>query len=159
MNEIRRKPRRLHGWSLRGTTKLRLACASPRPRCSVLRVWLGDRSSCPVVGLRLCLCVPVETTPPSSRPSILPLLAAPSFVLARARSRGDGKRRWCHVSALDAKCYITRVAARSALYTYFGGRGSGLFSWLNSTFRLFVCGLTAAPSSGPVQRRRCLGSK
>ena len=104
-----------------------------------------------------CLCVPVGTTPPSSRPSVLPLLSAPSFVLAWARSRGDGKRRWCHVSALNATSRVWRLAVRCALISVDGG--VGLFSWLHSTFRRFLCGLAAAPSSGPVQQHRCLGSK
>ena len=80
----------------------------------VLRAWWS------VCG---CLCVPVGTTPPSSRPSVLPLLSAPSFVLAWARSRGDGKRRWCHVSALNATSRVWRLAVRCELISVDGGVG------------------------------------
>ena len=92
------------------------ACAPPKPRCSLFpgkkKRPLGA-SSRPVVGLRLCLCVPIGTTPPSSRPSVLPLTP---LVLSRLGSRGDGKRLR-RVSALA----VSSVAARSALFAVLGG--------------------------------------
>ena len=115
----------------------------------VLRAW------CSVCG---CLCVPVGTTPPSSRPSVLPLLSAPSFVLAWARSRGDGKRRWCHVSALNATSRVWRLAVRCALISVDGGVGFlvGLIQLCGVFCVAWLRPRPAAPSSGS---HRCLGSK
>ena len=69
-----------------------------------------------VVVLRLCLCVPVGTTPPSSHPSVLPLRSLVRY-LSRLGSRSDRKRRCCGVCILvsRASCRLpTRSAAMSS---------------------------------------------
>ena len=116
-------------WSIRARVRLpsRVARFCGYGRGIVLRVWWS------VCG---CLCVPVGTTPPSSRPSILPLLSAPSFVLAWARSR------------------VWRLAVRCALISGEWGLLVG-FIQLSGVF----CVAWLRPSSGPVQRHQCLGSK
>ena len=64
---------------------------------------LRDECVLAVVVLRLCLCVPVGTAPPSSDPSVLPHIR--SLIvrsLSRLGSRSDRKRRCCGGSALGA---------------------------------------------------------
>ena len=74
-----------------------------------------------------CTCVPVGTTPPSSRAS---LLVPRSLRRSRPGSRAVCSRQWFGVAA---RCYITRVpprlAVRCALVSADGGVGR--FSWLN----------------------------
>ena len=66
--------------------------------------------------LRLCLCVPVGTTPPSSHFSVLPLRSLVRY-LSRLGLRSDRKRRCCDVCILvsRASCRLpTRSAAMSS---------------------------------------------
>ena len=65
-----------------------------------------------VVVLRLCLSVPVGTTPPSSHPSLLPLRSLVRY-LSRLGPRSDRKRRCCGVCILVSRASY-RLPARSA---------------------------------------------
>ena len=119
-----------------------------------IQVWGCLRPcSCLVDSLRLCLCVPVGTTPPSGRPSILRLC---SLVRSRVGSpRGDVKRR-CHVSALAVASRACRLSSHCAERFF---RWTGDWGFLVSLIQLsgFLCGLRnrlAAPSSGLAQRPR-----
>ena len=58
-----------------------------------------------VVVLRLCLCVPDGTAPPSSHPSVLPVRSLVRS-LSRLGSRSDRKRRCCGGSAALAVVFL-----------------------------------------------------
>ena len=114
----------------------------------VLRAWWS------VCG---CLCVPVGMTLPSR---VAPLFY-PYYLLPRSFSPGLARAVMGSaggvVSLRSMLHHVWRLAVHCALISVDGG--VGLFSWLNSTLRRFLCSLAAAPSSSPIQRYRCLGSK
>ena len=99
-----------------------LACASPKPRCSFFpgntKLPLGASSRL-MGGLRLCLCVPIGATLPSSRPSV-------SFLGSLVRPRlgwgdddDDGKMGSagvvCRVSALAVTSRANRRRSECAV--------------------------------------------